>query len=152
MLSTKIMRFITAVAAAFILLVGAIVFGFNLKEAIAGGLPPRPEPPPSSPNPATLEGGAIILELSGAATGPAGVWTVVEWQDPYTEEWHTVDGWQGTVETDGSQKWWVGTSDFATGPFRWVIYDSENGPLLGVSETFVLPEENGQNVVVVVDL
>ena len=55
-------------------------------------------------------------------------------------EWTTVDGWQGTVETDGTQVWWVDGDDYGTGPFRWLAFDEEGGEQLGLSDNFNLPE------------
>jgi hypothetical protein len=84
------------------------------------------------------------------------LWTVVQWQDPYTEVWHDVEGWQGTLDgvTDGLGKktWWVASRDLDTGPFRWRVYRSEGGTLLATSEPFNLPGAVGAAVTVEVAL
>ena len=152
MLRTRLRRFVTAVAITTLGFVGILIFSLNLSLASAGDLPPRPEPTATPQPNKPLKGAALVLQLTGAVTGPQGVWTVIEWQDPHTEEWYVVEGWQGTVETDGSQMWWVSSSDLATGPFRWLIYVEEGGDLMGNSEPFSLPEKNGQKVTIEVDL
>jgi len=76
----------------------------------------------------------------------------VEWQDPFTEKWTAVDGWQGNVDHNFTTTWWVAAADLGDGPFRWQLYATEDGNLLTTSETFNLPAKAKQMVVVTVDL
>ena len=68
---------------------------------------------------------------------------------PFTvEQFDTdVEGWQGTfddAQTGGRTKqWWVAEKDFGTGPFRWLVYQEQGGPMLAASESFDLPAFNG---------
>ncbi len=108
-------------------------------------LPPRPTAvptvtatPPSVYAP-PMVGGSILLRVPSA---PAGLWTVVQWQDGLGG-WHDVEGWQSTL-VDGWQIWWVSRRDFGTGPFRWTVYqDSTKGAVLAVSQSFNLPTSDG---------
>ena len=142
MLKSRSNRIVIALIVAAALFLFALILGFNQRNVIAGGgLPPRPEPT-ATPLPSTqsVPNGALIeLNYDGIAVGPQGVWTVVEWQDTETLKWHDVQGWQGTVELDGTQQWWVAPADIGKGPFRWVIYDAEDGNVLQTSEEFNLP-------------
>ena len=141
MLKSRSNRIIIALLVATALFLFALILGFNQRNVIAGGLPPRPEPT-ATPIPSTQsspDGALIELHYDGIAVGPQGVWTVVEWQDTETLKWYEVQGWQGTVELDGTQKWWVAPADLGTGPFRWVIYDAEDGDVLQTSDEFNLP-------------
>ena len=117
-------------------------------------LPPRPSAVPTvtvTPLPVyvpPMVGGSIMLRVPSA---PAGLWTVVQWQDGLGG-WHDVEGWQGTL-VDGWQIWWVARRDFGTGPFRWVVYqDSTKGALLAVSQSFNLPTSDGNLVWVTASL
>lgn len=83
------------------------------------------------------------------------VWTVVEWGDG--QNWFVVEGWRGSLDSidqqaDGrwmSQKeWWVGVENLNTGPFRWVIYNREDGDVLATSEPFNLPARSGETMVI----
>ena len=126
----KILSILTILLVPFLL-------AFSAPNSITAGLPPRPTPEPvKSKHP----GAYIELQLSGATVGSDGVWTIVQWVDEFGE-WHDVAGWQGTVELDGSQTWWVAPDDMGKGPFRWQVYASQNGDLLATSDEFVLPEE-----------
>jgi hypothetical protein len=122
-----------------------------------------PPPPPAA---SAMEGATIELRAVFPATWPwetsgwREVWTVLQWQDE-KGRWHDVEGWRGEleeVEIDtagqavGLRSWWVADEDLGTGPFRWTVYQSQGGKLLGMSEPFNLPETIGQKVVVVVSL
>ncbi|MFQ5614406.1 MAG: hypothetical protein ACE5H9_19970 [Anaerolineae bacterium] len=102
-------------------------------------LPPRntitPTPPPGDDDGPPL-GAYIELSVPGA---PAGVWTGVQWQDA-NGDWQIVEGWQGTLDS-GGKRWWVAPKDFATGPFRWTVFQGQGGPVLGSSQPFNLPGE-----------
>ena len=88
------------------------------------------------------------MQVSGLPTGPDGIWTTIEWQDPYTSKWTTVDGWLGMVELDGTQIWWVDSDDYGTGPFRWLVLEEKGGDQFGLSDNFNLPTHNNEVVVV----
>lgn len=123
--------------------------------------PPMPPRPGATPVPSPLsrwrDGGAI--ELRTEFTDKM-IWTVLHWQDPWTVvqwqdhsgEWHDVEGWQGTFdefsENVGRKTWWVAKLDLAKGPFRWMVYRSKGGRLLGQSLEFYLPTFVGERVVV----
>jgi hypothetical protein len=117
-------------------------------------LPPRPTAVPTvtvTPLPVyvpPMVGGSIELRIPSA---PAGLWTVVQWQDGLGG-WHDVEGWQGTL-VDGWQIWWVARRDFRKGPFRWIVYqDLTKGALLAVSQSFNLPTSDGDLVRVAASL
>lgn len=153
MLESKSNRIIIAIFLASCLFLFALILGINQNSAGAA-LPPRPEPT-ATPLPGvhtSTDGGYIELLYGGLPVGPNGVWTVVEWQDPYTEKWTAVEGWQGTVELDGTQRWWVAPKDLGEGPFRWLVYDEKGGDLLETSETFDLPAHAKQYVIVILPL
>jgi len=78
--------------------------------------------------------GRIVLHA------PAGVWTVVQWQDGMGR-WHDVEGWRGQAH-GGEIAWKVEEKDFRTGPFRWVAYDSNSGRVIGATYSFFLPGAN----------
>lgn len=122
----------------------------SLPQTALADLPPRKETPtvtlPSRPKPdraAEAErpvGAYIELRVQPAQ---AGLWSVVQWQDA-AGNWHDVEGWRGTVE--GVRVWWVAEADFGKGPFRWVIYQGQDGPRLATSTPFNLPSEANQTV------
>jgi hypothetical protein len=147
MLESRSNRIIIATFIALCLFLFVLILGVNQKSASAG-LPPRPEPSPTAPPKSSNPGGNIELVYDGVPVGPNGVWTAVQWQDPYTEKWTTVEGWQGTIDLDGTQRWWVAPSEFGKGPFRWLVYDKQDGKLLETSEPFTMPAGNHQVVIV----
>lgn len=110
----------------------------------AQALPPRPTPIPTVAQPA-ITGGFIELTIDGEIDE---VWTAVQWQDPNTGDWHPVDGWQGTPNSDNEVRWYVGQEDLDSGPFRWLVYDAPDGNVLAIGEAFQLPKHAGQMVVI----
>ncbi len=83
---------------------------------------------------------------------PAGVWTVVQWQDS-SGGWHNVDGWQGTLDVAGRRRWWVAAKDFGTGPFRWLVTKGQkSASVLGTSSPFNLPVGANEIVLMTVSL
>lgn len=100
----------------------------HVPHSASAQLPPRPEPPSKSepsPNHSSVTGAKILLTIPYDDEMTADTWTHVEWQDG-DGRWHIVDGWQGTLHPNSKIKqweveWWVGRSDFNTGPFRWVV-------------------------------
>lgn len=118
------------------------------------GLPPRETPTPTRPpdegddkddKPA---GAHIVLEVQSA---PAGLWTVVQWQDS-AGDWHDIEGWQGTLDEGDQKVWWLAADLFGKGPFRWLVYQGQGGKLLAQSEPFYLPFSAGEKVKVEVSL
>jgi len=49
-------------------------------------------------------------------------------------------------------RWYVGKEDLGSGPFRWLVYDAQDGRLLATSDLFDLPERAGQTVEVAIML
>jgi len=141
-------------------------------QALSSAAPPPPPPPPpptSTPTPIPLPVAAKPAQVEGAAielrVQPADetvwqtyfwqdLWTVVQWQKQGV--WYDVTGWQGTldkvVDGTGQKTWWVGKDDLGRGPFRWVVYRNQGGPILVISESFYLPGASGTSVNVDVDL
>jgi hypothetical protein len=118
-------------------------------QAALAQRPPRwPTPTPKLPKLPKLPNGAIELTVASA---PAGLWTVVQWQDALGG-WHDVAGWQGTLDEGDKKTWWVDKADYGKGPFRWVVYQAQGGDLLGTSESFYLPSGHGQIVTIEVSL
>jgi hypothetical protein len=113
------------------------LLAFTAPNSITAALPPRPTVEPAK----TKQPGAYIqLQLSGAAIGTEGVWTIVQWVDEFGV-WNDVTGWQGTVELDGTQTWWVAPEDMGSGPFRWRTLSSPTGGVLATSDEFMLPDQ-----------
>lgn len=77
------------------------------------------------------------------------MWTVIQWQDA-AGNWHTVEGWQGTldemVNTEGVKTWWVARPEWGKGPFRWMVYERRGGRLLAPSAPFKLPSAQDQRI------
>ena len=118
-------------------------------------LPPREPPPPVSPPEEEDDGddrpiGAYI-ELLPVQKTPAGAWSVVQWQDK-AGEGHNVEGWQGVLDQNGGQRWWVAEKDFGKESFRWLVTQGSDGPVLGASASFNLPAGANETVLVKVVL
>lgn len=92
--------------------------------------------------------GAITLN---AYPVPLGAWTVVQWQDT-RGDWHDVDGWQGPFDQERQVVWWVTPEIWGEGPFRWAIYQHQDGQLLATSDSFNLPSSADEAVKVVMPL
>jgi hypothetical protein len=82
-----------------------------------------------------LEGAFIELQVQPLRPD---LWTRIQWQDA-RGDWHTVDGWQGTFNADQRVLWYVGAEHLQEGPFRWLVYADQTGPLLATSRPFDLP-------------
>ncbi len=135
----------TALGYVFLILAGALwLIGLPLSAQAGPGLPPRETPVPTrSPESDRHDspGGAhIALRVPSA---PAGVWTVVQWQDS-AGGWHDVDGWQGTLDAGDQKTWWLGPNLFGEGPFRWLVYRDDRARLLATSASFYLPDSAGE--------
>ena len=133
-----------------------------LVQAAPEGLPPRPATPTptvpaSSPAKSGPDGASILLEITFGDDWPErglawqDLWTVVEWQDE-DGSWHVVEGWQGGVNKvsghTGWAVWWLANDLLGRGPFRWVVYEHQDGPVIAVSDPFRLPSDRGGIVTV----
>ncbi len=119
------------------------------------GLPPRETPIPSRPPGDDDDrddkpvGAHIVLLVPSA---PAGVWTIVQWQDS-AGGWHDIEGWQGTLDEGDQKMWWLAPNLFGKGPFLWLVYQRPKGDkLLATSDSFYLPDAAGKKVWVEVSL
>jgi hypothetical protein len=125
---------------------GGLLLTWSLVSTQAGAdLPGRNTPTPTGPPAGDQDNGppaGAHIELH-VPSAPAGAWTVVQWQDS-AGGWHDVEGWRGTLDASGYRRWWVDAKDFGTGPFRWVVSQGPDGPVLGISQPFNLPSEAGQ--------
>lgn len=86
----------------------------------------------------------ITLTVPGA---PDGAWVIVQWQDR-AGTWREVEGWQRPLElTDdasaGFAQLAVFPKDYGRGPFRWVVYSQQGGPVWATSSSFFLPDGDG---------
>ena len=115
-------------------------FLYHKPSLVRAELPPRPT---TVPTPASTSGTYIQL-IVGDAIGNE--WTTVQWQHPNTGIWHEVDGWQGTLDENMSQTWWLGSEHFGSGLFRWRVYDEEQGNLLITSDSFSMPKSSTQRL------
>lgn len=114
------------------------------------GLPERPSPPTSgqAEEPSGNEvGGHIELSLDSFNIR---YWTEVEWQDS-AGQWHIVDGWRGCSTNQGFTRWFVETTDFGKGPFRWQVYNLSDKGLVASSRDFYLPRKQFETVMVEID-
>ena len=111
----------------------------------AQALPPRPTQPAINA-PTHIMGGFITLTTVGATNE---TWTAIQWQDA-NGDWHLVDGWQGTPNSDNEVHWYVGPENLGSGPFRWQVYDVPNGEILATSDSFDLPTQAGETEAIIV--
>lgn len=132
-------------------------------QAAPLSLPPRP-PMPGSESSKGGDRGAAIQLRARFPEEPLGVhwqelWTIVQWRDEHGY-WHDVEGWQGTLDkvvredgqVDGIKTWWLFGDLFGRGPFRWVVYKTQGGRLITVSDQFHLPDCAGATLTVEVAL
>ena len=123
-------------------------------------LPSRELPPPVPPSEKDDDDGddtpigahIELLPVQGALAvqgTPAGAWSVIQWQDR-AGEWHNVEGWQGVLDQNGGQRWWVAEKDFGKKSFRWLVTQGLGGPVLGASTPFNLPAGANETVQVAV--
>ena len=90
---------------------------------------------------------AILLLAPGASLGST---VAVQYQDGLGQ-WHMVKGWSGSplqlTDKAGAayMQYAVNPANFGQGPFRWAIYDQQDGTLLALSADFNLPAKNGVN-------
>lgn len=117
----------------------------NLPQSAFAALPPRPTSPVTvitDPSPA----GTLILNTKPFQ---GSLWSVVQWRDN-KGNWNDVVGWRGSV-VNGMTIWWVEKGDWGKGIYRWVVFQSEGGNLLAVSEPFNLPN-SGEKLTIEVKL
>jgi len=170
-MKTNINRMLASIGIC-ILLVGVLLPLTAQAPSSAAPPPPPPPPPPTSTptptppaavpqsEPAKVEGAKIELRVQPADEMVwqtyfwQDLWTVVQWQRQGV--WYDVTGWRGTldkvVDGTGQKEWWVGHNDLGRGPFRWVVYRNEGGPILLISNSFYLPDASGTVIKVEVDL
>ncbi|MCL4262369.1 MAG: hypothetical protein KJ069_04110 [Anaerolineae bacterium] len=160
MLHTRSRRLFIAFIMALALTIIFILLGQGQGTAAGGGLPPRPTTSPTptttpviptaTPVPATpTHGAAIRLHTSEPMPG---AWTVVQWQNEHGN-WYDVVGWRGHLDEGQAdmKTWWVYPANYGQGPFRWVLYASEGGKQVAVSDSFDMPTRNGQLIVVEIE-
>ena len=73
----------------------------------------------------------------------------MQWQDAQNK-WHNVTGWQGSLDEDGTETWWVGCEDFGSGPFRWVVWQGKS--IVVVSDSFNLPTTANESLMITLSL
>ncbi|MFP4394888.1 MAG: hypothetical protein ACLFTI_06450 [Anaerolineales bacterium] len=125
--------------------------------------PPTPTPTPD-PDPPLLPGRPTLppgeaekvayhpcahIQVHILAPEALGLWSVVQWQDG-EDAWHDVEGWQGPL-VDGEIAWWLSAPLFGAGPFRWVIMRSPDGPVVGISQPFWLPDKDRGALIIEMD-
>lgn len=111
--------------------------------------------PTSTPRATTLPPTTTIITdvagiaLEGRRDWPTNAYAVVQWQDGWAR-WNDVENWRGPLTSNAPYPvvWGVYARDFGTGPFRWVVYEREGGPMWGVSAAFYLPAQAGRLLVV----
>jgi len=125
---------------------------------------PAPATPmPSAPAPSSLQftdtGLALFhmncsdcSAISGYFLGvPATAWITVQWGDGQGH-YATVTGWEGVADTTDTttgqliKHFTFGSANLGQGPFRWAVYDTQGGTLLGYSGDFTLPADSGENL------
>ena len=89
------------------------------------------------------------IELTVNGLDSAEIFAQVQWLAG-DGTWVNTDGWQGTLDADGTQHWVVGKSLYGQTDFRWQVLDSEGGTMIGMSEVFDLPTRDGEVVGVVI--
>ena len=136
----------------------AMLFVAAVPGVAVADLPPRPTPNPTSTPPLSSPVTGALIELR-VPTASLNYHTVVQWRD-IQGVWHNVDTWQGNLDdtfvsggkTIAYKRWWVNSAQFGLKNFRWQVYDRLNGKLLAASQTFDLPTNAKQQVIVAVTL
>jgi hypothetical protein len=137
------------------LFLGLLALSVLLAPAAEAGLPVRDTPTPAHEQQQkgkSKDNGPLgaWIELQ-AQPAPAEAWSVVQWQNELGD-WYDVEGWRGSLEGNGYRRWWVHEKDFGYGPFRWVVTQGQDGPVLGASQTFNLPGGANETVRVTVSV
>ena len=132
-----------------VLLASFVLMGMSSIGDVANAendLPVRPTPIPSATS--SDPGGLIVLQASSSQLTQS-MWTRIEWQDPNTQLWHEVEGWQGEFDGNNRVTWYVASDNFDEQPFRWKVYsDASQTELIAMSESFNLPNNSWQETVV----
>jgi hypothetical protein len=85
----------------------------------------------------------ISVSVPGALPGSK---VGVQWQDG-DGAWHDVRAWQGSLHASDSgtpaKQWHVSADLQGQGPFRWVIYNPLGDQIVGVSPSFMIPDQGG---------
>ena len=132
------LRLIHLALAFFLVFAGwAVYSSFLFQPASASALPPR-STPDSLPQPRPAAA-AIAVTVSDP---PPGAWVGVQWLDPWGG-WHDVENWPAKLEGDWSVRW-VLSDDFGTGPFRWIVRESQGGRIWASSPPFYFPRSKGE--------
>ena len=146
-----------ALVVCFVLVVTTIVLALLWSPMPTQAGPTLPDrEPPSAPddNDDDDDGGtrplmtSIVLQVQPPQ---GGLWTVVQWEDS-GGNWHDVEGWRGELGTSGTRVWQVVSKDFGTGPFRWALFQGQDGRLVTASQSFRLPSKANEVVRVEVSL
>ena len=135
---------------AFLILISVLFVAWPPLTHAGPNLPPREKPTRAQPpdDDDKSAGAHIVLQVPSA---PAGVWTIVQWQDS-AGGWHDIEGWAGTLDEGEQKMWWLAPGLFGKGPFRWLVYQGERGKLLATSDSFYLPGTEGEKLCVEVSL
>ncbi len=105
----------------------------------------RAETAPGVPTTDDIGSGAIALT---AVNPPATAWVTVQWLEPASGQWHTVDSWTAPLQQADSGRMadWVEAKNYGTGPYRWVVYTrdpQQGGQVWGTSDPFNFPRQAG---------
>ncbi len=121
----------------------ALSSAMTSQSASAMILPPRPTVPPTAVPAPAARAGAIAVTV---ADPPSAGWVEVQWLDGLGR-WHNVESWPGELKNGWAVRW-VLPEDFGTGPFRWVVYERQGGPMRATSPSFYFPRAAGEWVLV----
>lgn len=142
-----------------------LLFVAQVNQPLAADMeaPPRPTlaPPDVEPIVDSVSGSKLSLQVQYSEDWPfdekhwQDVYVTVRWVDNFGN-WHPVEGWESQVDEieqkDGAwvarKEWWVGTEQLGSGPYRYFVYESEDGALLYESESFMFPERNGETMAI----
>ena len=83
--------------------------------------------------------GAIAVTIEAA---PPGAWVGVQYSNSGGAQWSDVNGWLAPLAANGQARYWVATTDYGAGLYRWAVYTTApqaGGQLLAVSDPFNLP-------------
>ena len=119
-------------------------------------LPPREAPPGEVAVQANGQGARVHLQAHFSQDWP---WETMHWQEDLLVKvqwlddegvWQDVDGWQGSLDAIKQSEDWMGMKEIwladvhlGTGPYRWQVFEMDNGRLLTSSEQFYLPAKGG---------
>lgn len=133
-----------------------LLLGAGRATANGFDLPPRETPPEVAVVQPNGEGARVHLQAHFSQDWPwdslhwqEDLWLKVQWLDQ-EGAWQDVDGWQGSLDAIQQVEDWMGVKEIwladgllGTGPYRWQVYEKDNGRLLTSSEPFYLPSKGG---------